>query len=278
MANQLSSGFTPFRSQQISWQESPFFTIPGSFQEKTRIQGQKQDNFQPEEERVRPNDPEAVRFGERSAQEPEVVVNNSRISSPINRNITPTQIEHDVVPPENEESQTPYTISRELEHAVKCRCNHNCTLDEIANILQDVTKRTNIGKYTPYKSSGFKEKQPFRVELKENPREMVEEVAKKKNCCNNCGSTDYYSNNCPKAKKEVYAIEKFPEEESPTEDSDSDSMGDSIREQSDEEQDPRGNPTRKPVYTVGSRHATRQFQQKLVQTHTFLVTPTKGMA
>ncbi|MBW0541796.1 hypothetical protein O181_081511 [Austropuccinia psidii MF-1] len=39
--NQLSSGFTPFRNQQISGQESPFFTIPGSFQEKTRIQGQK---------------------------------------------------------------------------------------------------------------------------------------------------------------------------------------------------------------------------------------------
>ncbi|MBW0564627.1 hypothetical protein O181_104342 [Austropuccinia psidii MF-1] len=38
--NQLSSGFTPFRNQQISGQESPFFTIPGSFQEKTRKQGQ----------------------------------------------------------------------------------------------------------------------------------------------------------------------------------------------------------------------------------------------
>ncbi|MBW0532044.1 hypothetical protein O181_071759 [Austropuccinia psidii MF-1] len=99
--NQLSSGFTPFRNQQISVQESPFFTIPGSFQEKTRIQGQKQDHLQPEEERVRPNDPEAVGFGERNAQEPEVVVNNSRISSPINRNITPTQIEHNVVTPES---------------------------------------------------------------------------------------------------------------------------------------------------------------------------------
>ncbi|MBW0571378.1 hypothetical protein O181_111093 [Austropuccinia psidii MF-1] len=37
--NQLSSGFTPFRNQQISGQESPFFTIPGSFQEKKRKQG-----------------------------------------------------------------------------------------------------------------------------------------------------------------------------------------------------------------------------------------------
>ncbi|MBW0567182.1 hypothetical protein O181_106897 [Austropuccinia psidii MF-1] len=95
----LSSGFTPFRNQQVSDQESPFFTIPGGFQEKTRIQGEKQDLFQSKEERVRPNDPEVVEFGERSEQEPEVVVNHSRISIPINRNITPTQIEHNAVSP-----------------------------------------------------------------------------------------------------------------------------------------------------------------------------------
>ncbi|MBW0510910.1 hypothetical protein O181_050625 [Austropuccinia psidii MF-1] len=57
----------------------------------------------------------------------------------------------------------------ELDHAVKCRCNHNFTLDDIANTLQDVRKRTNIWKSNPYKSSGFKEKQPFRVEFKEKP-------------------------------------------------------------------------------------------------------------
>ncbi|MBW0503872.1 hypothetical protein O181_043587 [Austropuccinia psidii MF-1] len=99
--NKLSSGFKPFRNQKISGQESPFFTIPGSFQEKTRKQRQKQDLLQPEEERVRPHDPEAVGFGERSSQEPEVAVNNSRISSLINRNVTPTQIEHNVVTPES---------------------------------------------------------------------------------------------------------------------------------------------------------------------------------
>ncbi|MBW0467617.1 hypothetical protein O181_007332 [Austropuccinia psidii MF-1] len=69
--NQLSSGLTPFRNQLVSDQESPFFTIPGGFQEKTRIQREKQDLSQPKEERVRPNDPETVGFGERSAQEPE---------------------------------------------------------------------------------------------------------------------------------------------------------------------------------------------------------------
>ncbi|MBW0520162.1 hypothetical protein O181_059877 [Austropuccinia psidii MF-1] len=127
----------------------------------------------------------------------------------------------------------------ELEHEVKYRCNHNCTLYDNANTLQDVRKRTNIGKYTPYKSSGIKEKQPFRVEFKDKPRERVAELEKKKNSCHNCGSTDHYANSFPKAKEKVYAIEKVPEEESPTEDSDSDFMGDAIREQFDDDQDPR---------------------------------------
>ncbi|MBW0586611.1 hypothetical protein O181_126326 [Austropuccinia psidii MF-1] len=85
----------------------------------------------------------------------------------------------------------------ELEHAVKCRFNHNRTLDDVANTLQDVRKRTNIGKYTPYKSSGFKEKQPFREGFKDKPRERGAEVEKKQNSCHNCGSTDHYANNCP---------------------------------------------------------------------------------
>ncbi|MBW0462066.1 hypothetical protein O181_001781 [Austropuccinia psidii MF-1] len=99
--NQLSSGFTSFRNQQISDQESPFFTIPGSFQENTRMQGQKQDLFQPKAERVRLNAPEAIGLGERSAQKPERVLNTSIISSPTNRNITPTKAKLNVVTPES---------------------------------------------------------------------------------------------------------------------------------------------------------------------------------
>ncbi|MBW0564013.1 hypothetical protein O181_103728 [Austropuccinia psidii MF-1] len=41
----LPSGFTPFRNWQISYQEPPFITISGNFQEKTRIKGEKQDFF-----------------------------------------------------------------------------------------------------------------------------------------------------------------------------------------------------------------------------------------
>ncbi|MBW0559850.1 hypothetical protein O181_099565, partial [Austropuccinia psidii MF-1] len=99
--NQLSSGFPPFRNQQVSGPESPFFTLPGSFQEKTRTQGQKKDLFEPKAERVRPNYPETVGLGEGSTQEQEVVVNHSRISSPLNRNINPTQIENNTVSPES---------------------------------------------------------------------------------------------------------------------------------------------------------------------------------
>ncbi|MBW0481604.1 hypothetical protein O181_021319 [Austropuccinia psidii MF-1] len=182
-------------------------------------------------------------------------------------------------------------IPGELEHSVKFRCNQNCTLDEIANTLQDVRKRTNIGKYSPYKSSGFKEKQPFRVDFKDKPKARVAEVTKKKNSCHNCGSTYHYSNNCPKAKKEVYAIEKVPGVESPTEDSESDSMTDAIREQSDEEQDPR------EEFLVEYKEETQlkiqdiQLEEGMPQDTTnknlckhtkdaqkFLVTPTKGIS
>ncbi|MBW0520828.1 hypothetical protein O181_060543 [Austropuccinia psidii MF-1] len=69
----------------------------------------------------------------------------------------------------------------ELEHAVKSRCNQNCNLDDSENTLQDVSKRTDLGKYSTSKNSCFKGKQPFRVEFKDKPRERVAEVAKKKN-------------------------------------------------------------------------------------------------
>ncbi|MBW0467470.1 hypothetical protein O181_007185 [Austropuccinia psidii MF-1] len=127
----------------------------------------------------------------------------------------------------------------ELEHVIKGRCNQSFTLDDTSNTLQDVRKITNIGKYSQYKCSSFKEEQPFRVDLKYKPKERVEEVTKKKNSCHNCGSTDYYDNNCPNAKKKVYAIEQVLEEKSPKEDSESDSMVDSIREKSDEDKEPR---------------------------------------
>ncbi|MBW0470932.1 hypothetical protein O181_010647 [Austropuccinia psidii MF-1] len=59
----LPSSSTPFNQKQIIDQESSFFTIPGSFQENKRIQREKQYFFQPQAERVRPNDPDASGIG-----------------------------------------------------------------------------------------------------------------------------------------------------------------------------------------------------------------------
>ncbi|MBW0514019.1 hypothetical protein O181_053734 [Austropuccinia psidii MF-1] len=80
---------------------------PYDHDQRLKIQGEdkdtraKQDHLQPEEERVRPYDPEAVEFDERSTKEPEVALNNSSTRSPINRNITPTQMDHNFFTPES---------------------------------------------------------------------------------------------------------------------------------------------------------------------------------
>ncbi|MBW0474734.1 hypothetical protein O181_014449 [Austropuccinia psidii MF-1] len=154
----------------------------------------------------------------------------------------------------------------------------------------DLAKRTNKWKFTPYKSSGFKEK-PFSIEFKDKPKERVAEVAKKRNSCHISGSTDHYANNCPKAKKKVYAIEKVSEEESPTEDSESDSMGDSIREPSDDDQDPRDEflveyQEEAPLEIqdiqleagIPQDSANKKLCKHTQDAQMFLVTPTRGMA
>ncbi|MBW0549694.1 hypothetical protein O181_089409, partial [Austropuccinia psidii MF-1] len=99
--------------------------------------------------RVRHNDPEVVGFGERSAQEEEVVVNHSRISHPINRNITPTQIKHNAVSPESnfksdalwlkmsqyaEQSQKPFA---ELELIHERMKELTASVDKIVKTLQE---------------------------------------------------------------------------------------------------------------------------------------------
>ncbi|MBW0589350.1 hypothetical protein O181_129065 [Austropuccinia psidii MF-1] len=74
----------------------------GLKREKARIKREKQDFFEPEAERVRPHDQEAVGLVERSTQEPEIVVNTSnRIRRPADKNITPTQNENNSVKPES---------------------------------------------------------------------------------------------------------------------------------------------------------------------------------
>ncbi|MBW0560149.1 hypothetical protein O181_099864 [Austropuccinia psidii MF-1] len=116
-------------------------------------------------------------------------------------------------------------------------------------------------------------------------------MAKKKISCHNCGSKDHYSNNCPKAKKRIYAIGNILEEESPTEDSQSDSMGDAIKDQSDDDQDPREEllveyqeETPLEIQDIQLEEgmpqdtANKTFCKHTQDAQTFLVTLTKGMA
>ncbi|MBW0550609.1 hypothetical protein O181_090324 [Austropuccinia psidii MF-1] len=91
--------------------------------------------------------------------------------------------------------------------------------------------------------------------------------------------------------KKVDAIEKVPEEESPTEDSESDSMGDAIRELSEDDQHPKEEflveyPEETPLaiqdiqLEAGMPQDTsnKNFCKHTQDAQTFLVTPTKGMA
>ncbi|MBW0475240.1 hypothetical protein O181_014955 [Austropuccinia psidii MF-1] len=373
--NNLSSGFTLFRNQQISGQESPFFTIPGSFKEKTRIQGRKQDLLQPKEERVRPNDAEAVGFGERGAQEPELALHNSRISSPINRNITPTQIEHIFQFAELEASHKRMKkltdsiekIAKDLQEGLaqlskaseETNKRLNLVFEEQHHIKRDrdcldqdikelfsvyhgmkpqpqghvinnpyhqedikpdailVNKASSSTQYQDGYNMSYSEKEA----LKQLPEascwpkfsgtgeyehmELIHYIhglfidvpsipdywiTARLNTAFK-GHANHYANNCPKAKKKVYAIEKVPEEEYRTEDSESDPMGDAIREESDEEQDPRVEFLVKYQEETLLEFQDIQFKVGMPQeianknlckhtqdAQTFVVTPTKGMA
>ncbi|MBW0472047.1 hypothetical protein O181_011762 [Austropuccinia psidii MF-1] len=169
--------------------------------------------------------------------------------------------------------------------------NQIFTLDDNANTLQDLKKIKKIEKYSQFRISGFREKQNFRVEFKDKLRERVAQVTKKKNYFHNCGSKDHHSNNCSKAKKKVYDIEKVPEEESTTEDSESESMGDAIRENSDEDQDLREEflveyqeETPLEIQYIQLEAgitwdtANKNLCKNTQDAQTFLVKPTKGMA
>ncbi|MBW0497518.1 hypothetical protein O181_037233 [Austropuccinia psidii MF-1] len=93
------------------------------------------------------------------------------------------------------------------------------------------------------------------------------------------------------AMKKFYASEQVPEEESPTEDSESDSMGDSIREQSDEDQYLREEflveyQEETPLKTkdiqlesgVPQDTANKNLCKHTQYAQTFIVTPTQEMA
>ncbi|MBW0503170.1 hypothetical protein O181_042885 [Austropuccinia psidii MF-1] len=255
------------------------------------MQGQKQDLFQPKAERVRPNDPEAVGLGERSTQDPEMVLNTSTISSPIYRNITPTQTEHNVGTPEhNLKSDKLWLKISQFAVQIQEQLDDFKGLNEILQrnaILQEATIQA-IQESWAQLSKASEETNKRLNKLFEEQNHGKKD---RKKTCHNCGSTDHYATNYPKAKKEVYVIEQVPEEESPTENSESDSMGDAIREKSDVEQDPREEflveyqeETQIEIQDIQLEAGMPQHTEKknlcknTQDAQKFQVTPTKGVA
>ena len=125
----------------------------------------------------------------------------------------------------------------DLEHAVKCRCSKISSIDDIANVIQDVRKKTSIGSSSPYRSHDSREKPKILMEKDLKPTNG-EEAPRRRNTCHNCGSPDHYANNCPKGKKKIFAIEEESVEEHMEYKSDSDSMGNGLRQDSDSGSEP----------------------------------------
>ncbi|MBW0471685.1 hypothetical protein O181_011400 [Austropuccinia psidii MF-1] len=156
-------------------------------------------------------------------------------------------------------------IPRELENAVKFGCNQNCTLDDISNTLQDIRKRTNIGRYYPYKSSSFKDKLPFRMEFKGKPKERVEEVTKKKILGTTVIQQNTIQTTVQRKRKTSMPLKQSQRRNPPWS-----ILNQNLWEMQSEKNlirsktqggtssgIPRGNTTTNPGHTVGSRHVTK---------------------
>ncbi|MBW0537667.1 hypothetical protein O181_077382 [Austropuccinia psidii MF-1] len=138
---------------------------------------------QSQAEKVRTNDPEAVGLGERSAQEPEIVVHTSRITNPTNRNITPTQTEHNVVTPEsnlksdklwlqmsqfavqNQESLADFESSEETNRRLNqiFEEQHHCKRDRDC-LDQDIKKLFNVYQNMKPQADGHALENPYHQE------------------------------------------------------------------------------------------------------------------
>ncbi|MBW0496744.1 hypothetical protein O181_036459 [Austropuccinia psidii MF-1] len=129
-------------------------------------------------------------------------------------------------------------IPGELEHAIKCRCNQSFTLYNIANTLQDVRKKKNIGKKSVYRANSFNKTHPCRLENKDKPKEKNSRCDQEEEHFSRLWINRPLYHKVSKAKKDIYSFEKVPEEEAQEEDSESEFMGNSIREISDDDQDP----------------------------------------
>ncbi|MBW0532311.1 hypothetical protein O181_072026 [Austropuccinia psidii MF-1] len=144
--DQTGPTLIPSGSQGV---DQPNFPVASHNSGSSRSVTKSNHSLQSQAERVIPNDPEAVGLGERSTQEPEINVNTSRISSPNNRNITPTQNKHSVFTPESnlnsdalwlprsqfsEQTQKHFSELKEIHERMK---QLTASMDKIVQNLQE---------------------------------------------------------------------------------------------------------------------------------------------
>ncbi|MBW0518447.1 hypothetical protein O181_058162 [Austropuccinia psidii MF-1] len=122
----------------------------------------------------------------------------------------------------------------DLEHAVKCRCSKESTLDEISTTLQEVRIRTSIGRYNKH-SMGDNMENPT-LEATET-HDSDSEITKG---FHNWESPNHYSDNSPKDREEIFARQEGTRKDKEGHESDSDSVGNGCGYNSYSEPNPHG--------------------------------------
>ncbi|MBW0586173.1 hypothetical protein O181_125888 [Austropuccinia psidii MF-1] len=120
----------------------------------------------------------------------------------------------------------------DLEHAVKCRCSKESTLDQISNTLQEVRIRTSIGRYNNH-STGDNRENPT-LEAKET-HDSESEIT---TGFHNCESPNHYAENSPKDREEIFPREEETGKDQEGHESDSDSVGNGCGDNSYSEPNP----------------------------------------
>ncbi|MBW0534439.1 hypothetical protein O181_074154 [Austropuccinia psidii MF-1] len=107
----------------------------------------------------------------------------------------------------------------DLEHAVKCRCSKESTLDEISNTLQEVRIITSIGRYNNHSTGDNRENPTLEaIEAHDSESEI-------KTGFHNRESPNNHANNSPKNREEIFAKEEQTRKDQEGHESGSDSVG-----------------------------------------------------
>ncbi|MBW0581090.1 hypothetical protein O181_120805 [Austropuccinia psidii MF-1] len=120
----------------------------------------------------------------------------------------------------------------DLEHAVKCRCSKESTLDEISNTLQEVRIRTLIGRYNNHSTGDTRANPTLEAKAAYDSESEITTGYP------NCESPNHYAENSPKDRKEIFAREEEIRKDQKGPESDSDSVGNGCGDNSYSEHNP----------------------------------------